>query len=388
MILSRRIAAGTVLWSLTCLNAAPAQGATDAPGLSSSASPPSPSTTPTALETLAPATLVTLSVQQARPEDVLAELARQCGYEMRPQNEFQWQRANLPDVTLALDHQPFWTALREVCRSAHIGLVVSGDKRFLFVPQAAGQTGLLDQPHCTVGAFDLILDGVRYPKILDPVASPKTPQPRLYLHLIAEPKVVLWRYSFAPEMAVAVDEQGNSLLPAKSDLFMMSGVPFSLSVVQKLTLPDKRGTKIAKFTGLLRCQVQTAAEQVEFEDILNIKDLSKELRGVRLTVKQVQEQGDGTYQARLVIDRAGMDAEQYGDLVNNLLLIRLLDAEGQAFWPPFHQSLQRQERIEFQLKFSREQKEPAGAPAKLIWEIPTELKEVQIPFEFTDIPLP
>ena len=32
--------------------------------------------------------------------------------------------------------------------------------------------------------------------------------------------------------------------------------------------------------------------------------------------------------------------------------------------------------------------EGAGAPVKLIWEVPTETAEVEAPFEFVDVPLP
>ena len=32
--------------------------------------------------------------------------------------------------------------------------------------------------------------------------------------------------------------------------------------------------------------------------------------------------------------------------------------------------------------------ENAGEPVKLLWEVPVETKEIAVPFEFTDLPLP
>jgi hypothetical protein len=45
---------------------------------------------------------------------------------------------------------------------------------------------------------------------------------------------------------------------------------------------------------------------------------------------------------------------------------------------------------ELNLMFGRDDwnGEGAGAPAKLIWEVPTETAEVEAPFEFADVPLP
>jgi len=49
------------------------------------------------------------------------------------------------------------------------------------------------------------------------------------------------------------------------------------------------------------------------------------------------------------------------------------------------------DQMDIDIQFQRQNwngTENAGEPVKLLWEVPVETKEISVPFEFTDLPLP
>ena len=69
--------------------------------------------------------------------------------------------------------------------------------------------------------------------------------------------------------------------------------------------------------------------------------------------------------------------------------MRLVDAEGHAYTMGGITTGGNDQKMEYRYNFNRFGGEARiGQPAKLIWDIPIETKEVAVPIEFRDLPIP
>jgi hypothetical protein len=128
-----------------------------------------------------------------------------------------------------------------------------------------------------------------------------------------------------------------------------------------------------------------------------LKDNVQIVGGTKVAFKEFKKQGDGNgiWHLRLTIARGG-DAGEVGEALQSTVYTRLkvLDAKGQPLEHRGYSSTGRNNETEMTLhfgqghRFADGQDEPTGDPVKLLWEVPTETRDVTIPFEFTDLPLP
>jgi len=97
-------------------------------------------------------------------------------------------------------------------------------------------------------------------------------------------------------------------------------------------------------------------------------------------------------QAHIVVNREGMDQQQFSDTVNNPS-VRVIDVNGhELVYNGSNSGSGGNDAYETRLMFSSRVGGPEAAapgdPATPLWELPTAVQEITIPFEFTDLPLP
>jgi hypothetical protein len=71
--------------------------------------------------------------------------------------------------------------------------------------------------------------------------------------------------------------------------------------------------------------------------------------------------------------------------------IRLLDERGQAMARTGSSTSGGPEQVEMTVEFNPRawgHDRRLGEPAKLVWTVPTETRDVRVPFEFKDLPIP
>ena len=372
---------------------------------------------------IAAPTLVTLRMADVRPDAVLAEFVKQTGYEIQPQNDSFWQEANLPNVSIAVDQQPFWTAFKQFCADAGVVMYNSGgaERKILLMPaNQYAKTSPFKCPSSARGAFLVLITNIQRTSSLN-LADPQNIQRSMWMQMqvLAEPKVRIVRYAHSADLSEAVDEKGDSLLVAGGDrlsgrsyisgrsledgLTMPASRGLIMNVAVPLQYPANAGQKIARLRGQLRVVAQVRSDQVEIPDVLSAKDVSKTLDGHRIVLKEVKKTGDRQYQASVVFYRDGMAQKKFGEMCNNPT-VRLLDSEGREFMSSGRSNGDSTtEQAEMKLGFSQ-RNPPAlgmgvawgggpaalagGEPAKLVWEIVANTQDILVPFEFTDLPLP
>jgi len=347
---------------------------------------------------VAGATLLSLDVKGATPENLIAEISKQTGFDIRAYHESVWQQATPTPVTLKVDQQPFWTVMREACSKSGLAIYQGGyaDRRMRVM--AASQMGQnpMKCPAVISGAFMITVNSLQRTNSVD-MANPQNISRSMYLNMMTfcEPKVRIVQYSYVPEIEQAVDDKGNSLVSTmrgggpSRQMTSSRGVAWQCNV--PLLCPAEVGQKIAKLSGKMRFVVQTRSETLEIPDVPKAKDVTKTVGGHRVTLKEFRKLGERQYQLTLIMYRDGMEQQQFYEMVNNPN-IRLSDADGHDFvFNGANSGRNTNDSYEARLMFGMrgEPGEAAlGEPATLSWEIPTAVQEITIPFEFSDLPLP
>lgn len=343
--------------------------------------------------------LVTLDLKDATPQAVFEEIAKQTGYDVHAYNDSLWQQVNNTKLSLKIDKQPFWVAMREACGNTGVTLYNSGGMERRLQLMQASQVGqnIMKYPAVVDGAFMVVISNLNRTNSVD-LANPQNISRSMNLQLLVclEPKVKVVRYSYMPDMEEAVDEKGNSLLLAGRNRYgpnWNSNRGLILNLNTPLSYPKDAGEKIARLKGKVKMEILTKSETLEVADIMTAKDVTKTIAGRKIVIKEVKHTNDRYYQVHVVFYRENMEQQAFYDMVNNPA-VRLQDDAGREYtYNGYNSTNSSGDAYEVKMMFyrrgpNRPGEVEAGEPSVLMWEIPTGTQEVAIPFEFTDLPLP
>jgi hypothetical protein len=231
----------------------------------------------------------------------------------------------------------------------------------------------------------------------------KHPFAEIFVRSYTDPKLSLDGFSYTIEPEQIVDEKGNSLIPKSYFPFSPSYQPDSFRTsAAALDLSHHSGKRIAVFKGNLRFLQVKKSSTWEVPDILNAKGATKTVLcegvPVRFMINDITQIQDG-YKIRVTLstDHFPTSNESNPYLGSQLQFamsrisqsMRLIDSTGNAFHIGSTSSGGDNDNFTVNISFF---KNPDGTipgdPAKLIIEVPTELTEIKVPFEFTNLPLP
>jgi hypothetical protein len=343
-------------------------------------------------------TLVTIKVQEASPESVMEELSRQVGIPIQVWPDTPWQHKK-KSITMEMEQQPFWLVMQEFCRQAEVRLQPRDQSGAITLHQGAPEAQGYPQ---TIHNGSLItarrigrshnIDFGRGLQVDTPMS--------LQVQLLTEPKLRIIRGRSQLEVSEAVDENGLSLISSsRSDHWHAphwGGWHWELQA--PLQYHPQQGKALKSFKGAAQFIVVEQEEHWEVDDLLNVQNVEKILPTVTYKIQDFTRGGDNNYRLRFVIefdsDRRRLNRDDpltdYGSVINTM---KVLDAAGNAYrrmggggggggaGPRM--------TLNYNVTFARAENAPnLREPAKLIWSIPTEIKEVSLPVEFQDLPLP
>jgi len=331
------------------------------------------------------ASLITMHLANASPKQAFAELSRQCFAELHPFPENLWETGKWPKVTLDIDHQPFWAAMRQIADATHADLQPFGDGARI----SRGGGFRMNGPSIIRGPFLIVATQIeRSQTIALAQAGDVRSEFSLRMTVYAEPKIRVLAHSQAVKIDEARDDQGNDLappVPIVSGFYNASGGMWTL--LAPLRYPPHPGTRIARIRGSTEFVIQTQSQQLQVPDILNVHDLSKTLGGMPITVHEMKKGGGNSYELRISIVRDPQDP-RFTHLQQNLnQRLRVLNAAGDPLELRGMSSRASNAMMEFTITFVAPPRS-TGEPSKLVWDIPTASKGINVPFEFTDLPMP
>jgi hypothetical protein len=332
-------------------------------------------------------TRITLDLKSATARQIVDEISRQAGASIRLQNDGSDNDDTRADFRF--DEEPFWSAVTKVC--AAYDLYPSGTshgRRGLQLTRGNGSR--FRAPHSSNGPFLVMLNSVQHSHNLN-LAQPQAVESSSYLQMtvLAEPKLTILGHSYMPVITQAVNENGQSLaMPHEYGGHFSSDEGSVWSVNVPLLPLAATSQKIASLRGTLSASVQVRSQSIEVTDITRLRDQSHTVGPRRVILHELNEK-DGSFVLRVTVfhTREEMNGRGVHSLVQGL---RLYDEAGRAFQTGGQSGRNYEEhKAEFDIHFSRHDAEGMRLrkPTKLVWTIPTETREIEIPFDFKDVPL-
>ena len=337
-------------------------------------------------------TLITLDVNSVPAQTVLAELTRQSGTEITfwPEHHFQHNPAV---VTLSLQRQPFWLAVRSFCEQVKVAPQVMGGRSGITLG-IAQNNAFARRPYTMHGPFMVVANGITRTHNVDfgdPANSAPSVQARF--QVLVDPKLRVLKGPSHLELTEITDEKGQSLIPQQLGRSRLNSPSWGTSWTWDFTVPLKwtpqTGQRIASIKGAARFLIEANQERWEINNVLNAKEQTKTIGDATYTFQSLRKNG-GNVEVKVVMNHPGRanapHAMDYSMLQQSLTLV---DQQGRR-WAQSGGGGGGGDRVEYSVSFWNQSNPnaPVGDPARLIWTIPTEFREVEVPIQFKDLPLP
>ena len=334
--------------------------------------------------------LITLHVKDATPRQVFAELSRQCFAPLPTWPDNLWEQGSWPKVTLDVDHKPFWKVVPQVCQQLGVDFRPFQNGMRIMHTGGAQAQGVAEVD----GPFLVVANQISYSRTRNFGGGGEQTQFGMNLSVYAEPKLTVLRGSGAVHLDEVVDDHGNSLVPQANAprMFWGGSVGFGgWSLYAPLQYPKKDpGARIARFKGTTSFVLQTKMEKLDIPDVMNLKQTTRLVTDTSITFQSMKKNGDN-YDLHLIANQANLGGPEWQQLVEMLQTrLQILDSDGNPLDHRGMNSSGNNNSIELTLDFARGNTPDGrqiGQPSRLLWEIPTETRQVTVSIDFRDLPL-
>ncbi|MEI8195048.1 MAG: hypothetical protein WCI73_03980 [Phycisphaerae bacterium] len=347
-------------------------------------------------------TLVTLELKDAGIHDAVEALAKVVSFPIKAWPERGFGGNDNRGVTLQVDKQPFWFVIQKISDQTPIRPMNMGGNR-------KGLTLQINNafPRRVVfsGAFAVAATSIdrQYRADLnkEPGGDETSKSFAISLATFSDPRLRVLRQPSRAVLTQAVDEKGNSLIPegnVTGDLTNENSWGYcETSFSVPLRYPEAPGATLKSLKGELHAIVQTRTAAVDFAD-LSAKNVGKKLEGMEVTFESFTTTNPTSFAVKVKLRPGTMAKAMWQSIYQNnrqLLTVNLLDAQdkpvgenGGANGGGWDKEVSYQYNFNVQDESGGRNKPSFGPPAKLRLEIATRQKDVTIPFEFKDLPIP
>lgn len=357
------------------------------------------------------ASLITLNLKDVSPMQAFAELARQAHAPLYTDPPNLLSQKNTRLVSQNVDHEPYWSVLQKL--SAQCELEVTGitrRSREIGLGLTRGNADWMDKPIALSGPLLIRADRLtRISTARLKGAKDVSQEFNISLTAFAEPKLKVMDYSGAIKLEEVVDDRGNSLIPtvdnnavaANVDVFgnTREGNTSHWEIGATLHYPKGVGTRIARFRASTALQVRTRSAVLDMP-VAGARNAARTVGGLRIIVKALDAN-----RCDLSVFRDGRnDADWYAVRMQlSAGEAQLQDDKGRVM-ARSQTGLETDEtrdglRMELRIRFGREtpdegernkdaKQASASEASRLVWEFPMEIRELRVPFEFRDLPIP
>ena len=344
---------------------------------------------------LAP-TPITLHLKDATPKQAIEQLSQQAKVEIAVWPDWIWKQAQ-GNITIDADRQPFWVVLNQVCDQAGLSVQTHGGSSKITIH--SGRNNWSRRPRDVQGCFITTAENATRNHHVD-FGAPENINSSFSLNLrvLVDPKLRVLRAAYTPEVMTAKDENGNSLIRggfARGEDYRSAswGATWSWDFSVPLVHAPETGKKIALLKGTLRFLVQEKSDVWEIPDIASVKNAERIIPIGKYIVQELKKNGKENYELKIAIEHDRNIVTHQNMLTDWSGLqaaIRLVDAEGRSYQTSGGGGGGGDGKLQYNLHFfaRNDAGQTPGDPVKLIWEIPTSTKEMEVPFEFRDLPIP
>ena len=383
-------------------------------------------------------TMVALDFRDRPLPEVVRELSARSGMPMAlvPENNAIWQTRR---VSLVEGRPvPFWTALDQLCRAGGLSHTIAfqnpgqGGRGSVVQLHHGGAARSAPAPTSDNGPFRVVIQGIHYQRDLRfgqggamfmpngpivggqgggfgiPAGASRGVSEQFYIDMqvMAEPRMAVSQTGLL-KIAEATDDQDRSLLiPTapngriqNSGYYGFSNGMMSVQLQAHLKYPEKPGKSIRKLKGALPVTVSARKDEPLVVTLAGAKGETFRNDDVALTVQDVKTEAQFN---RTVIEMtirplttpsntAGLNPGPAGAFIfagtnspqNQIEIVDAQDRPYQQWFPSQTHGDDQETRVTLMLMPS----ENVGPPAKLRY-FEMSKAQTEIPFEFTDVPMP
>jgi len=334
---------------------------------------------------------ITLNLKNATVSEAVDALSKESGIKIQAgQNGGRDFLGNVLSqrFDLTITKEPFWTAMQDLCKAAQLypaPYVFDRNQPVMLVHGASPNAGC---PMLTVGSSKLLLTNITSRFNADMLgARPPSRSLTVTMMLYVDPKLSPYRISPVLRIDSAVDENGNSLVRPPDSWAERNGgnqgSKYIRTLQGQLKFPDNAGQRIAKLKGYASIVTSTGTETVKIKDPLAATNVDNKIDGQPIRFVRLVKQGGQGYEATFLADSASPVFQDW-DTIGSFS--KLLDANGKEFSHNGSFMGGGNKTIDFGVNYSGAN--GMSNPAELDMTLPTQLREIRVPFEFTDLPLP
>ena len=194
-----------------------------------------------------------------------------------------------------------------------------------------------------------------------------------------------------------VDDHGRALEVEKSRAAtwtreLVSHSPLIWNVTAWAQLPDATVRKLKQVSGVLRFNTTTQSQPWEVKNVLQAENEAKNVEGTTFVLRSVVPcDYAGPAHAVTIASWGRGEEPDFGwpprSMYDRVGAVRLMDASGNPMLP-YHWKEQENRELVIIFKSNSDSPDDKGDPQTLVWNLPTEVSEIEVPFKFSDIPLP
>ncbi len=229
----------------------------------------------------------------------------------------------------------------------------------------------------------------------DPKPNPELM--RMTLVVVAEPRVSVVKFPFAPVMETCTDDKGTNLatpVQEQAEPRANANEASSWDLNCQLQAPDPAATRIDKLSGHLRLQVVTRAHHVELNDPGDNQSASIDLGGLPATLKGAKKLNNSTDEIVITVRRENTDPEVWKQriaLLSSATNIAATDGNALMQQNTNRGDINATDEYTLRIRIARfrgTNRTIGGPPVKYGMDIPLAAGEVNVPFDFTSLALP
>lgn len=353
-----------------------------------------PATQP--LSSLGGATLITLDLQKVTPKEAFDRLERVSNLHIVATQPDLLSRSDDKTVTAHFENESYLSAVLDLCGQSNVQINTIGS-RLMLVPAADGRS---IPPHVAAGPLEIFCNAV---SIFHEIHYGEHDRPSAYAALnfsvIGEARVPVVSIDGAATSTRAIDDRGQPLAPAALPRVSGPAVNVVQNGVQSDVMSDNRffaiqlaidpaaSRSVALLQGSVIARVIAKSDSLTIKDLMSAEGTTTKLGESTFTVTKIEQAGPpGQYQVDLDVTSTALSP-------NFFARVRFSDS-------PFVPKLEPGGNI---VRLSTIQARPDGVtvalqvnivpqpgekrPFNLVWPLPSEVRRVEVPFEFHNLKL-
>jgi hypothetical protein len=208
----------------------------------------------------------------------------------------------------------------------------------------------------------------------------------------AEPKISTGYGTAIITLTEARDDNNNDLISSNNTQQSGSGGNNQFGVGVQLAYPKNPGKKIAVLRGTFRTTVARATEKIDIADVQSSPPVIKQVGDLTLTITPTAEATRGNTNLvgiRIEAVNNGGDPATLQRLHNVINRVQLSGPDGQPLYIQSSNSNGNDNNtLRYDLGFGNHRGNAPSGPLNLRLSIPTDTKDIEVPFEFKDLEMP